>query len=157
MLSTAEEYTMSIRPFSTTSGIQRQQLLVYFSINSSRKFYPHKHFPFYECLLLMLKFIRHENNGVFTEPVTRACRCPMQSCGLGAPSTAGCLVSRIHYLPLSHACPHFAEAVLLKLERVSGRLGWGISFFYFLFMFGCAWSLLLCGFSLVVANEHRLQ
>ena len=87
----------------------------------------------------MLKFIRHKDNGVFTEHVTRACRCPMQSCGLGAPSTAilrgpppccvGYLVSRIHYLPLSDPCPHFAEAVLLKLKRVSGRLGWGISFF----------------------------
>ena len=85
----------------------------------------------------MLKFIRHKDNGVFTEPGTRACRYPMQSCGLGAPSTAILrgrplavyLVSRIHYLPLSDPCPHFAEAVLLKLKRVSGRLGWGISFF----------------------------
>ena len=77
----------------------------------------------------------------------------MQSCGLGAPSTAGHLVSRIHYLPLSHACPHVAEAVLLKLERVSGRLGWGISFFNFIFMFGCAWSLLLHGLFLVVVSR----
>ena len=50
--------------------------------------HPHIHFPFYKNLLLMLQLIRHESNSVFTETVTCSCRCPVQGCGLGAPSTA---------------------------------------------------------------------
>ena len=92
----------------------------------------------------MLKFIRPKNS-VFTEPVTWACRAvawDLQHCHPGGPSA---LLSRIHYLPPSHVRPHFAEAVLLKLERVSGHLGRSISFLNFIFIFACAWSLLLCG------------